>query len=147
MNADSERTSAQELKALAERLKKAAPLTEQSRDFQKAVEDLARELSEAAEIEEDMEQALAAAAASGDQEKADASAQASKIDEATIQAMKEPQGGASGLRRPDDVESGIARRSPARVWRRRRRLRGRRRWGAGNRAGASTGNDRSEQRP
>ncbi len=96
MNADSERTSAQELKALAERLKKAAPLTEQSRDFQKAVEDLARELSEAAEIEEDMEQALAAAASSGEQEKADASAQASKIDEATIQAMKEPQGGASG---------------------------------------------------
>lgn len=92
---EAQRTSAQELKALAERLNKAAQLTEQSREFQQAVEQLARELSEAAEIEEDMQQALAAAAES-DGQQSEASAQAAKIDDASIQAIKEPQAGAAG---------------------------------------------------
>jgi hypothetical protein len=94
MNADTKRTSAQEMKALAERLKKASEISEQSREFQKAVEDLARELSEAAELEEDMEQALAAAAQSEEQQPG-AAGQSAKMDEASIQAMKEPQAGAS----------------------------------------------------
>ena len=90
MNDDETRTSAQELKALAERLKHAAEMSESSREFRKALEELAFNLSEAAADEQPgVESARAAASAEGEQSQS--ASQSSKLDEASIQAVKEAQ--------------------------------------------------------
>lgn len=98
MNADPRGSSAQEMMALAERLRLAGEKNEASREFRKAVEDLARNLSEAASAEQaEAERARAAASMEGQQPGAGGQTSAStEIDEATIQTVKEAQSAAGG---------------------------------------------------
>ena len=102
---DSERATgpnrtAQEMKNLAERAKRAAEMSAASREFREAMEDFARNLSEAAYAEQTNEEQALASMSSKDPQAGDTGQTNAKpgMDEASIQSVRDAEpGGASGV--------------------------------------------------
>ena len=90
----SPKRSAEEMKALAERLRRAAEINPGATEFRKSVEELARNLSEAATAEEIETENARTAPASKDSGDSSQAANAKGPNEPTIQSLKESQSAA-----------------------------------------------------